>query len=113
MNAENWEKIKKLLEEVLQVEPAGRARFLQTAEIDGEILSEVESLLAFEDGSGDFMSLALNDYSKDILADGDSEISLVGQKIGIYEIVRELGQGGWARFISPNERTENLLKRSL
>ena len=95
MQAENWDKVKEMLREVLQLEPLKRGAFLEKAETTVEIRAEVESLLAFEAESEDFMSLPITDFSKDFLAeDEEIEISLVGQKIGIYEITEELGYGG-------------------
>lgn len=94
MNAEHWGKVKDLLEEVLKIEPVRRVRFLEKTGINGEIRAEVESLLAFEGRSQDFMSLTLSEFSKDFVAEEEKEISLIGQKIGIYEITGELGFGG-------------------
>ncbi len=94
MTAEHWEKIKDLLDEVLKIEPARRTRFLEKVGINGEIRAEVESLLAFEGQSRKFMSLTLGEFSKDFVAEELPEISLIGQKIGIYEITGELGFGG-------------------
>lgn len=48
----------------------------------------------FEAVSADFMSLEITDFTKDFTPEEKMENSLVGQKIGIYEIVGELGFGG-------------------
>ena len=95
MKPENWLKVKEILRQTLDVEAARRQEFLENAEIDGEILAEVESLLAFEEASEDFMSLSITAFYKDFADTGEeSEILLAGQQIGIYEIVREIGYGG-------------------
>lgn len=95
MQAENWDRVKIILLEILELEPFRRLDYLEKNVADKEIRAEIESLLAFEAESENFMSLPLTDYSKDFVAiDEEAEISLVGQKIGIYEITEELGCGG-------------------
>jgi len=94
MNAEDWIKVKELLDEVLKIDPVERSAYLEKKEIDSEIRAEVESLLSFEGQSRDFMSLDLEEFSKDFVADEVSDDSLVGQRIGIFEITGELGFGG-------------------
>lgn len=94
MKEKNWIRVKEILQEVLEIEPSKRLDFLEKAGITVETRAEVESLMAFEEESEDFMSLGISDFSKDFAANEESEILLAGQKIGVYEIVRELGQGG-------------------
>jgi serine/threonine protein kinase len=99
MQAENWKKVKEILREAMQIEPSERRAFLDVAAPGGEVRAEVDSLLAFEAETEDFMSLSITDFSKDFLAaeeiaEEESETSLIGKKIGIYKIVRELGAGG-------------------
>ena len=95
MSAENWVKVKKALREVLDAAPSERQTILENG-ISAEIRAEVESLLALEDESADFLSLPITDFSKDFGGENfeDSAGLPAGQKIGIYEIVRELGIGG-------------------
>ncbi len=94
MSAENWVKVKKTLREVLDAAPSERRRILENG-ISEEIRAEVESLLAFENESADFLSLPITDFSKDFGGNFEnSEILPAGQKIGIYEITGELGIGG-------------------
>jgi eukaryotic-like serine/threonine-protein kinase len=92
MQAENWKKVKELLDEVLQIETSERRNYLKNSGVKAEIRAEVESLLAFESESEDLMRFSAVEFSKDFF-DGD-ENSLVGQEIGVYKIVGELGQGG-------------------
>ena len=93
MQAENWKKVKQLLDEVLSLETSERQRALQNSEISPEIRAEVESLLAFENESEDLMRLSAVEFSKDFF-DEDDKNSLIGQNIGAYKIVHELGFGG-------------------
>ncbi len=95
MEFKNPANVKELLWEVLEIEPAKRREFLDNAGTSAEIRAEVESLLSFEAVSADFMSLAITDFSKDFEPDIEAaENSLIGQEIGVYEIVGELGFGG-------------------
>jgi serine/threonine protein kinase len=99
MQAEDWKKVKEILHEAMQIEPPARRAFLDAAAPRAEIRVEVESLLAFETETEDFMSLSITDFAKDFLAseaDGreEPESSPVGRRIGIYRIVGELGAGG-------------------
>ncbi len=91
MQAENWKIIKQVLNDALELETSERKNFLN--KFDDEIRSEVESLLAFEEESEDSMRLAAVEFSKEFF-DEDAENLLIGQQIGNYKIVRELGQGG-------------------
>jgi serine/threonine protein kinase len=94
MSAENWLKVKKALREVLDAAPSERQKILENG-ISAEIRAEVESLLAFEAESADFLSLPITDFSKDFGENTQDSAPLpAGQRIGIYEISRELGIGG-------------------
>lgn len=95
IRAKNWQTVKEILHDVLRIEPSRRGEFLEKTGTTAEIRREVESLLACEIESANFMSLPITDFSKDFAGDGGgSEISLIGQRIGIYEIAREIGFGG-------------------
>ena len=95
MKAENWKSIKDVLLQVLNLDASARRGFLDKADISFEIRSEVESLLAFETESEDLMRLSAMEFSKDFFgAERDRKNVLIGQRVGVYEIVGELGQGG-------------------
>jgi serine/threonine protein kinase len=94
MQSENWKKVKALLNDVLQVEASGRGDFLNNSGESAEIRAEVESLLAFEEESEDLMHLSAVEFSKDFFDENEEKNALIGQQIGNYRIVRELGQGG-------------------
>ncbi|HLM59665.1 MAG TPA: serine/threonine-protein kinase, partial [Pyrinomonadaceae bacterium] len=95
MKAENWIKVKKVLHESLILPPAKRNEFLKKSAVAPEVIREVESLLTIEAEAKDFMSVSASGYGKDFF-DGKEHSSnaLVGQRLGVYEIVRESGQGG-------------------
>src|SRR5262245_1180271 len=89
-----WERIDRLLQEVLELEPGQRASFLREASGgDAVLLQEVESLLSSHDQAGSFMERpALGGAPKRVAA--EAAASRVGQRIGPYEIQSLLGSGG-------------------
>lgn len=93
MQTENWKIVKELLHEVLPLDAANRKKFLDDSGINNEVRTEVESLLAFEEESEDLMHLSAVEFSKDFF-DEENQSALIGQSIGVYRIVRELGYGG-------------------
>lgn len=92
MQKEKWKQVKELLNEVLEIEPAERLNHLENADVECEIRREVESLLAFEEKAGEAMQIPAINFSKDFF-DGAKK-TLIGQQIGVYRIVREIGYGG-------------------
>ncbi len=96
MQADSWKLVKDIIRDALRIDVGRRHEYLASIDAPGEVRAEVESLLACEAESSDFMSLPITDFSRDFVTNGkhEPEISLIGQKIGIYEIVREIGVGG-------------------
>lgn len=94
MKAENWKKIKEILETALDLQASKREEFLNNANLSAEIRAEVESLLAFETESADLMNFSAVEFSKDFLDEENGKDTVFGQKFGVYEVVRELGYGG-------------------
>ena len=93
MQNENWKTIKEVLLETLSLDAAERRDFLDKANLSVEVRKEVESLLAFEEESEDLMRLSAVEFSKDFFND-NAKNTLIGQRVGAYQIVGELGQGG-------------------
>ncbi len=95
MHAENWQTIKDILLEALNLDASGRRDYLDRADMTAETRQEVESLLLLEEEAEDFMSLPVGEFSKDFFAlDETNTSAVINQKIGVYEIVSELGVGG-------------------
>lgn len=94
MISKDWEQIKDLLGEVLHLESSERQKYLDDRCIQGEIRAEVESLLAFETESEDVLRLSAVEFSRDFFDEDDSPNLLIGETIGCYKIIRELGYGG-------------------
>jgi len=95
MQTGNWKKVKELLQEVLPLDDSERARFFDNSGVNIEIRAEVESLLAFEEESEDLMRLSAVEFSKDFFDEDEAAKNVsIGQRFGVYEIVREIGYGG-------------------
>ncbi len=95
MQTENWKKVKDLLLTVLPLDPFERRSFFDKSSVDGEIRGEVESLLTFEKNSENLMNMNVVEFLRDfIISDRFDEQTPIGQNVGIYKIVGELGFGG-------------------
>src|SRR5262245_10697794 len=94
MEADDWKTIKDITLAALELDTARRREYLDEANLSGETRAEVESLLGLAAEAADFMSLSVGEFSKDFLADLAPSSPLINQRIGVYEIVSELGVGG-------------------
>jgi serine/threonine-protein kinase len=93
MTPERWQRIKSLLESVLEREPQERAVFLKQACADDPALqSEVESLIASHEQAGGFIELPAFELMAESL--GVRSESLVGRSFGPYQIISAIGSGG-------------------
>ncbi len=97
MNPDRWQKIDELLDQALEMSPEERAIFLsKTCADDEDLRREVESLLAAHERSGSFIETnpaagVVAEFSKQYL---QPPPSLVGQKLGSYELTTLIGAGG-------------------
>jgi eukaryotic-like serine/threonine-protein kinase len=99
MTPEDWQKLKTVFHATLELGPEERPSFLAHA-CDGneDLLARVERLLASHNESGSFLaSPALVDAG--FITTGehaavDDTQTLVGQRIGPYQVIREIGRGG-------------------
>jgi serine/threonine protein kinase len=94
MRKEDWKYLKEIVGEVLNLPPSERKIFFDNANLSAEMLAEVESLLAFEEVSEDFMKLSAVTFSRDFIATDQPQESLFEKQIGNYKIISELGIGG-------------------
>src|SRR5690554_1615824 len=86
MDADRWQRLSPLLDALLELEPAARARSLASlGEDDPALANELEGLLGLEDGQEDFLSEPV--VSQLPLARTDAVI-------GPYRLERMLGEGG-------------------
>ena len=93
MNSEKFKKIEEIYHAVLAIPPTERDSFLeQSCGGDEELRDEIESLLAF-DSNESKISISLESLATEIFAEPESP-SLIGEKLGHYEILALLGKGG-------------------
>ena len=93
MTPERWQQVKGVLEQVLEISPPQRARFLdQACEGDESLRLEVESLLEDENaGPEGFLEAPL--WTSAVFESALSD-SWVGRRIGAYEVGALIGEGG-------------------
>ncbi len=93
MNSENWQKVEQLLNAALELTPGKRRKFLAEIGAD-DVRRDVESLLDAEQQAENFLAFPAVAFSADFFDDEEFTDALVGQQIGNYKIVGELGFGG-------------------
>src|SRR3954471_5140596 len=95
MKPQSWQLIKEVFLEALERAPDERAGFIREACAgDPDLLAEVQSLLSSDEGAGDFIAGPAY-LSLDVSwPEANASPAAIGQRVGSYEIVRELGRGG-------------------
>ncbi|MBI3475815.1 MAG: protein kinase [Acidobacteria bacterium] len=92
MNSERWQRVKQLLEEAIALDPDQRSSFLDRAcEGDSELLREIHSLLSSHEEAGTGF---LKKPAVDLKASFPSMPTRTGRRIGVYQIIEEIGHGG-------------------
>jgi serine/threonine protein kinase/type II secretory pathway pseudopilin PulG/predicted negative regulator of RcsB-dependent stress response len=91
---QGWPRVKELFSAALELELQDRASFLQTeCAADEGLRGEVLALLAAHESSGNFIQQsAFVDVG--LVTQTDPTNAIVGQQIGSYKVIRELGRGG-------------------
>jgi non-specific serine/threonine protein kinase/serine/threonine-protein kinase len=92
MTAEQWRQVKGLLEECLEQPEGTRTRFLRSRCEDPELQSEVKALLDAYRESAEFLEKPVEAGAG--LADALGPESALGQVVGHYRLVEEIGRGG-------------------
>jgi non-specific serine/threonine protein kinase/serine/threonine-protein kinase len=92
MTAEQWRQVKDLLEECLQQPEGTRTGFLTRRCEDPDLQSEVRALLDAYRNAAEFLEKPLETGAE--LADAFNPDSALGQVVGHYRLVEEIGRGG-------------------
>src|SRR2546423_1232981 len=94
MNPVRWEQGREIFHAALEREPKFRTDFLvQTCGADQSLRAEVESLISAHEGEDSFIDAPAYEAAAEWLV-ADGAATLVGQQIGHYNILAELGAGG-------------------
>ncbi len=95
MTPKNWQQVKALFHEAIELASDQRVPFLSKAcANDATLRKQVGSLIRSHEEAGDFINEpAFIESGAEWLADDESG-ALAGQRIGHYEIMREVGRGG-------------------
>ncbi len=92
--SEQWDQLKKLFRAAIEHEPAQRAAYLdQACAGDSALREEIESLLASHDHAESFIETPAFAHGVVTMAETLPE-QIAGQRIGSYQLVREIGHGG-------------------
>lgn len=98
MGATDWQQVKQLFHQALDLTPEERSALLRSACVGAEgIRAEVEALLRAHERAGAFIAepaLVEAGLASPVVEDGADAGPVAGRRIGPYEIVRELGRGG-------------------
>jgi serine/threonine protein kinase/tetratricopeptide (TPR) repeat protein len=94
MNPQRWQQIKTALEEAMGIEaPLREAFFAKIGTVDPELRAEVEALIASDQQAGDRF-LETPAAGLEAFMELETPDSRIGERIGAFELVRELGSGG-------------------
>lgn len=94
MQTGHWKKISEILLDCLEIEASKRDKHLDALNLSPEVRSEIESLLAFEDGVDGLLNLSAVELSGGSFEDDELPRAIAGQKFGNYRAICEIGSGG-------------------
>src|SRR5437667_8045235 len=93
MNEERWREIEALFHAALECAPGERAAFLDDACVgDEELRRELDLLLSEHERSAEVLGNAASDLAAEWVQ--EHEHLIIGQVIGHFQILSELGKGG-------------------
>ena len=94
MATENFKEAGEIFQNAIEIEdPAKRARYLENAcKKDPKLRAEVEALLRAHEKAGDYLEAPAVDVN--ITLNGQTQIEGPGTKIGRYELLSLIGEGG-------------------
>ena len=94
MATENFKEAGEIFQNAIEIEdPAKRARYLENAcKEDPKLRAEVETLLRAHEKAGDYLEAPAFDVN--VTIDGQAQMEGPGTKIGRYELLEQIGEGG-------------------
>jgi Tol biopolymer transport system component/serine/threonine protein kinase len=110
MTPERWQQIESLFHSALESVPAERARFLdQACNGDTALRDEVVKLLASLEDAGEFIEQPLIETMETSASSRSANVappeSMIGKRIGSYEILSLIGAGGMGEvYLARDER---------
>jgi serine/threonine protein kinase len=111
MSPERYQQVKQLFQSALELEPEKRAAFLAEAcARDDDLRAEVESLLASHEGAENFIEMPALAEMPTLPLEEVAD-SMVGQRIGPYKLIREIGHGGMGKVYLAVRADEEFQKR--
>src|SRR5919109_2711023 len=91
MTPERWQRVKAVLEKVLECEPGRRARLLhELCGGDDSLRRDVESFVTSNERAGSFIESAALNLMAESLSDPQEQLQ-IGQSFGPYQIAGLLG----------------------
>ncbi|MCX6623851.1 MAG: protein kinase [Acidobacteria bacterium] len=108
MSPERWKQIEGIFHQAVELDAAGRRRFLDEACAgDAELLGEVASLLTHETSSDERFDSAV----KGAAAALTSQEAFAGRRIGVWRLVKEIGRGGMGAVYLAERDDEHFRKQ--
>jgi len=94
MATENFKEAGEIFQNAIEIEdPAKRTRYLENAcKNDPKLRAEVEALLKAHEKAGDYLEVPAIDSN--VTFEGPAQIEGSGTKIGRYELLEQIGEGG-------------------
>ncbi len=94
MNPERWQQVKEIFQAAIEHSPVERAAYLaESCAADAELRREDERLLRSDEKASQFIERSVFDVGAEYLRGGGDGLP-EGQRVGRYELVREIGRGG-------------------
>src|SRR5215831_4437658 len=110
MTPERWQQVKSLFDSAIEREPNQRAAFLDEACAgDPELRREVEPLLAYDEKECSLMDAPAIEVAAELLT--RQAESVIGRRIGPYQVVREIGRGGMGAVYLAGRTDEQFQKQ--
>jgi len=108
VKAERWKEVERLYHNTLERRPEERAAYLaEVCSNDEALRREVESLLAYQAESEEFIESPALDVAAKMIARGTGASVVVGQTINQYTIISQIGAGGMGEvYLAEDTRLE-------